>query len=126
MLRALSIPEPGEVIRVWMPEAEDVFSPGPKFRPVLVLAVDERDGRTEVQVAYGTSQQTDRRNLGEFVVSLSEFSLEKTTKFTLAKTYWLPLTPEYFVSDGEQCFMGKLPVSARYKLRFAAEEMGLM
>jgi hypothetical protein len=125
-MRALAVPEPGDIVKIWMPEREDVFRPGPKFRPVLILAVDERDGCAEVQVVYGTSQRTDRRDSGEFVVFPSELPLEKPTKFALAKTYWLPLTPEYFVSNGQQCYVGRLAGKATDRLRFAAKEVGLL
>ena len=32
---------PGAIVRVWFPETETVMQPGPKFRPCLVLEVDD-------------------------------------------------------------------------------------
>ena len=43
--------------------------PSPKPRPALVLAVGEVDGKTHVEVAFGTSQRTDRLYSGEFRIS---------------------------------------------------------
>jgi hypothetical protein len=78
-----------------MPETEEVCSPGRKFRPVFVVATDDRNGRTEVLCVYGTSQHIDRIGRGEFVVSCSDLPLEKPTKFSFRKMFWLPLDKTY-------------------------------
>ena len=51
---------PGAIVRVWFPETETVMQPGPKFRPCLVLEVDDSSKVPLVLVAYGTSQHTER------------------------------------------------------------------
>ncbi|CAI10306.1 INTERPRO: probable CcdB protein, possible toxin of addiction system (plasmid) [Aromatoleum aromaticum EbN1] len=121
----LSIPRPGEVVKAWMPETEEVCSPGRKFRPVFVVATDDRNGRTEVLCVYGTSQHIDRIGRGEFVVSCSDLPLEKPTKFSFRKMFWLPLDKTYFTDYEQQVSFGNLPVKYRRMLAFAAKEAGL-
>ena len=48
-------PEPGDIVWCRFPERPR-DKPGPKPRPALVLAVTQRSGGFEVEVAYGTSQ----------------------------------------------------------------------
>jgi len=121
----LESPCPGEVVGAWMPETEEVCSPGSKFRPVLVMAVDEHDGQIDVLCAYGTSQNVDRVGRGEFVVTPADLRLEKTTKFCLRKMYWLPLEASYFARNGAQAVAGRLSSKLLSKLAFAAKEVGL-
>lgn len=111
-MRTLLAPPPvGTVVRCWFPESESVMVPGPKFRPVLVLAVDDESSRVpRVLVAYGTSQHTERNALGEFLAPRSLVpELECDTKFCLKQAFWLPLTREYFAARGRQSVPVVLP-----------------
>lgn len=117
----------GAIVRVWFPESESVLVPGPKFRPALVLEVNERsDGRREVLVAYGTSQNTRSFSLGEFTVNGGEHDLDSDTKFRLQRRVWLPLTSEYFCSCGRQPKPVSLRKSALSALARAAKEVRLL
>lgn len=123
----LFAPFPGAVVMAWMPETEHACAPGPKFRPVLLLAEDRRaDGTREVLVAYGTSQQANRNALGEFTVwrRFAAF-LSKDTRFCLRKRMWLPMTEEFFCADGQAKVLGSLPKRSVQDLQRAVQEVGL-
>ena len=117
----------GAIVRVWFPESESVLVPGPKFRPALVLEVNERpDGRREVLVAYGTSQNTHCYARGEFIVTGGEqHDLDSDTKFRLQRRVWLPLTSDYFCSCGRQPKPVPLPKSVLLAFYRAAKEARL-
>ena len=76
--------------------------PSPKPRPALVLAVGEVDGKTHVEVAFGTSQRTDRLYSGEFRISPDDgeayvlSGLGYPTKFDLRNRRELPYNDEWF------------------------------
>jgi len=126
-MKSTLAPTPGAIVRVWFPESETVMHPGPKFRPVLVLAVscDSKEAPRAL-VAYGTSQRTDRYARGEVVVPRSRApSLECDTKFCLTKAIWLPLSNEYFSSNGRQQSPIQFPVERLPNLRQALEESGI-
>ena len=126
-MKSTLAPTPGAIVRVWFPESESVMQPGPKFRPVLVLAVCcESNEGPRALVAYGTSQRTDRYSRGEVVVPRSLVpSLECDTKFCLTKAIWLPLSREYFSSNGRQPAPTPFPLERLPNLRQALEESGL-
>jgi len=123
----LFAPFPGAIVMAWMPETEHACAPGPKFRPVLLLAEDRRaDGTLEVLVAFGTSQQTSRNGPGQFTVRQRDAAfLAKDTRFCLRKRFWLPLTEEFFCADGQAKVLGSLPQRSVQDLHRAAQEVGL-
>ncbi len=77
--------------------------PGPKPRPAIVRAtfLDRRTSRSSVEVAFGTSQKTDRLYKGEFLIAspsgMRAAGLDLATKFDLARTVRLPWAREFFV-----------------------------
>lgn len=118
----------GAVVRVWFPETETIMQPGPKFRPGLILGIDESNGRRKVLVAYGTSQRTNTRGCGEFTVLLKRNNSDaKKTKFCLMKRLWIELSPEYFCSEkGRQPAPEELAQEFMKPFMNAAEEAGLI
>jgi len=78
--------------------------PGPslKPRPALVIAVGEIGGEPHVEVAFGTSQRTDRLHSGEFRISAQDgeayvlSGLSYPTKFDLRNCRELPYNDEWF------------------------------
>ena len=118
---------PGAIVRMWFPETETVMQPGPKFRPCLVLEVDDSSKVPRVLVAYGTSQHTERYGRGELVVkTIQAPELERDTKICLNKTMWLPLTRVYFASHGKQPRVAFLPRTLYGELARAMREVGLL
>ena len=96
-------PEPtaGDIVWCHFP---DHIQPRPKPRPALVIStkLDEL-GDVFVQVAYGTSQKTNRLYSGEFRISKIEHpaayasaGLSFDTKFDLRQVLELPFTSDYF------------------------------
>ena len=126
-MKDLFAPFPGAIVMAWMPESEHACAPGPKFRPVLLLAENRRpDGTLEVLVAYGTSQQTSRNAPGEFTVRCQDAAfLAKDTRFSLNKRMWLSVTREYFQRDGKTKVLGSLPAKSLRGTARAAQEVGL-
>jgi hypothetical protein len=96
-------PEPvaGEIVWCHFP---DNIRPKPKARPALVLTTNASDEREIfVDVAYGTSQKTDRLYKGEFLISKElyptayrEAGLSYDTKFDLGNYVKLPFNNVYF------------------------------
>ena len=94
-------PEPGDIVYCRFPENK---FPGPaaKPRPALVLAVGELEGKPHVEVAYGTSQKTDRLRSGEFLIDPADGSayalsgLSYPTKFDLRHRKELPYNEDWF------------------------------
>ena len=94
-------PRPGDI--VWCHFPQDLARrPGPKPRPGLVLAVGEVKGETALEVAFGTSQKTNRLYPGEFLIAPDDGDAFRTaglsypTKFDLRKSLQLPYTAEWF------------------------------
>lgn len=91
------LPASGDMVWCRFPEA--LGNPGPKPRPALVVAVSPMTH--EVEVAYGTSQKTQRVYPGEFVIDKSdsgfvESGLSYTAKFDLGHRVKLPFNDEWF------------------------------
>ncbi len=92
---------PGTILWCRFPE-QGALDPGPKPRPALVIAVGEIDGKTAVEVAYGTSRKTDRIFPGEFLIepvdgeAFKLAGLSYPTKFNLARRVELPLNERWF------------------------------
>lgn len=117
----------GAIVRVWFPESEDVMSSGPKFRPCLVLDVRKTDKCAEVLVAYGTSQNTQARGIGEFTVAKDlQGSIEKDTKFCLTRRVWLPLTKNLFCINGRQPAPEMVHAAAMVEFHRAAREAKIL
>ena len=98
---ALPLPDPGDIVYCRFPES--MGKPGPKPRPALVtgLATFE-DGTAAVEVAYGTSRNTDDLRSGEFLVSHQDgeayrlAGLSHATKFNFHRRVVVPYTDEWF------------------------------
>lgn len=93
------LPEGGDILWANFPNVENLGKPGPKPRPALVLFISDEDHA--VEVAYGTSQRTDKIYPGEFVLDPSDpgFSLSgltTRTKFDLTRTVQLPFDSAWF------------------------------
>jgi hypothetical protein len=96
-------PEPiaGDIAWCHLP---DHVHPKPKPRPGLItLTKEDNEGRLFVNVAYATSQKTDRLYSGEFRITKSEHpaayasaGLSYDTKFDLSKMLELPYNDDYF------------------------------
>ena len=96
-------PEPtaGDVVWCHFP---DHIQPRPKPRPALVISTQlDDEGLVFVQVAYGTSQKTNRLYSGEFRISKIEHpaayqsaGLSYDTKFDLRQVLELPFNSDYF------------------------------
>jgi len=82
----------------------DHVQPKPKPRPALILATKiDDDGLVFVNVAYGTSQKTNRLFAGEFKIAKAEHpaayasaGLSFDTKFNLKSVYELPFNSDFF------------------------------
>lgn len=113
----------GAIVFVWLPEEGASSQPGPKFRPVYIL--DVVDGRAKV--AYGTSQRTREIFRGEFLIAHAEFpSLDKDTKFSLRRHYWIPLNEAFFTRNGKLVSLGRLTPVLSQRVVTAAEEVGMI
>lgn len=88
----------GAIVFAWFPEDENPHVAGPKYRPTLI--VDINQSKMMVRLAYGTSQNTFNRRKGDITFEKHEIEgLSADTKFSLAKTKWVSLTPEMFFRD---------------------------
>ena len=101
-LRWWPAPEAGEIVWCHFPQDRGI-EPGPKPRPALVVKVFDDDApRYVVQVAYGTSQKTDRLLAGEFLIAPVDRAAYKLaglsypTKFSFKQTVELPYNEEWF------------------------------
>lgn len=129
----LFAPRVGEIVWCQFPDIPIVDRPGAKTRPVLVLDITRKgDGRTEVLVAYGTSQNTNHRGRGEFTVDSKNAAsgLAKPTKFCLRSILWLPATAEFFhpnpnLPNGSAINIGTVPTTDMRSFHTAAVEAGL-
>lgn len=96
-----SPPEPGDIVYCRFPQ-RGIPGPAPKPRPALVLAVGEIEGEPHVEVAYGTSQNTERLHSGEFLIGPTDgdayalSGLSYATKFDLRNRKELPYTEDWF------------------------------
>lgn len=96
-------PEPSAGDIVWCRFPEVVGVPGPKPRPGLVIKVfDDDEPEFAVEIAYGTSQKTNRLHAGEFLIPeipaapYKLAGLSYPTKFNLKKLVQLPFNSEWF------------------------------
>ncbi len=116
----------GAVLFAWMPEDEHPHSPGPKFRPVLVIDADADSRR--LKVAYGTSQRTGVNHKGEITFQQNEIpGLRKDTKFCLGQSKWIPLSAEFLSRSGQSsdlAILGIIPKSRSRALLLRIEELG--
>ena len=100
-MRFFAPPEPGDIVYCRFPR-KGIPGPAPKPRPALVLAVGEIEGNPHVEVAYGTSQRTDRLHSGEFLIAPADgdayalSGLSYPTKFDLRSRKELPYDEDWF------------------------------
>ena len=98
-----TLSRPGDVVWCHFPFREMSGKPGPKPRPAIVRAafLDRRTSRSSVEVAFSTSQKTDRLYKGEFLIAspwgMRAAGLDLRTKFDLARTVRLPWARDFFV-----------------------------
>lgn len=96
-------PEPyaGDIVWCHFP---DNIDPKPKPRPGLVVkTMQDHSGKIFVNIAYGTSQKTNRLFSGEFRISKVEYPVAFTsaglsydTKFNFKNALDLPFNDTYF------------------------------
>lgn len=104
----------GAILYCWMPHVESPGSPGPKFRPALIIGHDVVNNK--VCVAPGTTQRLDDQFCGEFIITEEDSvaggeGLHATTKFRLKDGIWLPLGPRFFMGHGRKYrFAGAVPM----------------
>ena len=96
------IPEAGDIVWCHFPQ-DKKLKPGPKPRPALIVKVfDDHAPRFYAEVAYGTSQKTDRLHPGEFLITRRDGAawqisgLSYETKFNFSQTVELPYDSEWF------------------------------
>ena len=102
LVRLWPAPNPGDIVWCHFPQVPG--TPGPKPRPALVVAVDDSNKKNvRVEVAYGTSQKTNRLYPGEFLISKLDnldayklAGLSYDTKFDLNRTFQLPYNSDWF------------------------------
>ena len=100
-MRFFPAPQPGDIVYCRFPQ-RGLPGPAPKPRPALVLAVGELEGNPHVEVAYGTSQHTDRLHSGEFLIAPADgdayalSGLSYPTKFDFRNRKELPYSEEWF------------------------------
>ncbi|WP_075881898.1 type II toxin-antitoxin system PemK/MazF family toxin [Vreelandella massiliensis] len=105
----------GSVIYAWMPHSETPHQPGPKYRPVLVVGVDDESG--SLCIAPGTTQKLDSVLRGQILIDKIHDGqgLQQPTKFKIDNARWVPLTPAFLMGHGQQYrFAGAIPI---YKVR---------
>lgn len=94
-------PEPGDIVWCRFPRFEDI-RPGPKTRPALVLAVEDRQTPVRVRVAYGTSRRVQEVTPWEFAITPDDgepyrmAGLSQTTKFSMRSVVVLDYTSLWF------------------------------
>lgn len=116
----------GAILYCWMPLVESLGSPGPKFRPVLVIGHDPASGK--VCVAPGTTRRLSEQFRGELIVTDKDKvtggqGLHATTKFRLRDGTWLPLGPRFFRGHGQKYrFAGAIPMARQRELLEALRE----
>lgn len=126
------LPEAGDIVWAKFPNVETLGTPGPKPRPALVLFISDEDHA--IQVAYGTSQRTDRLYRGEFVLDpndqgFSTSGLCVRTKFDLKRLVTLPFDSDWFapapgiVSQSPLPKMGALHASYMIAVNEAWEQL---
>lgn len=105
----------GSVIYAWMPESETPHQPGPKYRPVLIVDVDDNNGA--VCIAPGTTQKLDSVLRGQILIKKLHDGqgLQQTTKFKIDNARWVPASSDFLMGHGQQYrFAGAIPI---YKVR---------
>ena len=101
----------GSVIYAWMPYSETPHQPGPKFRPVLIVAVDETNNC--LCIAPGTTQKLDDALRGQIRIDTvtDGRGLPQPTKFKVDNAQWVPRTDAFFKGHGQQYrFAGAIPL----------------
>lgn len=95
-------PAPGDLVWCLFPHLPDV-QPGPKPRPAIVVAVEQKDGGALISVAYGTSQNLSRLKAGEVAITQAKHGAAYTqaglaydTKFDFKRMIELPWSERYF------------------------------
>lgn len=97
---AAAAPAPFEVRWCAFPQEEDPSQPGPKDRPVAVLAFAAEQNL--VRVAYGTSQVRTLRAWHLLVTPVQLRGLTKHTVFDFSRILSLPHQEKYFPAvDGD-------------------------
>lgn len=119
------LPATGDIL--WSHFPQSVGTPGPKPRPVLVVAVSILDH--VVEVIYGTSKKTTRIYPSEFVLDPSDIGfkisgLSYRTKFDFRQKVKLPFDSDWF-SQAPNVVNSPLPKlgtlhSCYYKMASAA------
>ena len=126
-----TLPRPGDVVWCNFPYREMPGKPGPKPRPAIVRAVflNRRSGRSSVEVAFGTSQKTDKLYKGEVLVAtpsgMRAAGLDLPSKFDLGRAVRLPWARAFFtiIPGGGRLVMGSLHPADMTALQRAARAL---
>ena len=101
-MQTWKLPAPGDIVWCLFSELPHV-EPGPKPRPALVTAVENRDDGQVISVVYGTSQNVTRLKTGEFAITQVKHpaayalaGLAHDTKFDFKVVVDLPWSDRYF------------------------------
>lgn len=115
----------GSVVYAWMPHSETPHQPGPKYRPVLIVGVDDESG--SLCIAPGTSQRIDTVFRGQICVDQVHDGrgLQQPTKFKVDNARWIPCSPAFLQGHGKQYrFAGAIPVKQVRELYEVIREAG--
>ena len=96
------LPAPGDIVWCLFPELPNI-EPGPKPRPALVTAVENREDGHVISVIYGTSQKVTQLKTGEFAITQAKnpaayalAGLAYDTKFDFEVVVELAWSERYF------------------------------
>ena len=132
------VPQKGQLVGCWFPYDNAPHAPGPKFRPVFVVAVNMHmlEDHPKIGLIYGTGQATTVK-LGpvlmphEFELNKGEGgnSLDEQTRFDCSRFVWLPFTVEWFKPSNGPVTMfrgfGKVPDGRLADVRAAVVAAGI-
>lgn len=132
------VPQKGQLVGCWFPYDHAPHSPGPKFRPVFVVAVNMHmlEDHPKIGLIYGTGQATTAKSgpvlmSHEFELDKGEGgnSLDEQTRFDCSRFVWLPFTVEWFKPSYGPVAMfrgfGKVPDGRLADVRAAVVAAGI-
>ncbi len=106
----------GAIVFAWFPEDENPHVAGPKYRPTLIVDVDQ--SKMMVRLAYGTSRNVTTLRKGEITFEQYEIEgLSKDTKFCLGQTKWVSLSPELFFQNKASSKLSVIGFTPRNRVR---------
>lgn len=132
------VPQKGQIVGCWFPYDHAPHAPGPKFRPVCVVAVNVHmlEDHPKIGLVYGSGQATSAKSgpplkPHEFELDKAEGgnSLDEQTRFDCSRFVWLPFTVEWFKAPSGPATMfrgfGKVPDERLDDVRAAVVAAGV-